>query len=527
MERRENQEQKEITDDGRQKSFWLRDTALPAFPALAGEISRDAVVIGGGLCGILTAFYLQRSGVRTVVLEADTIGNGQTAGTTAKITSQHGKIYHTLTGSLGPERARQYAEGNQQAVAEYGRLISERKIDCDFHKCGAYIYSVKDREAMEQEARSASACGLNADFTLETELPIDVKGAVRFGGQARFSPEKFLGNLAGELEIYEHTQVLHVDRHGVYTGQGRVKAEHIIFACHYPFVNVPGFYFMRMYQERSYVLALEQKGIQTGVLKRKEQQAGTGVSGQSSLLLPEDMYLGIDPGQGFSFRRAGDALLFGGYSHRTGEAGSGVSPYKKLALKARTWWPKAAVTAKWSAQDCMALDQVPYIGKFSKSRENWYVATGFGKWGMTSSMVSAMVISGMMMGNPPDWAPVFSPSRFTPRASAAELAGHMQVSAVNLGKSFLMPPKKALEDLKPGQGKIVEWKGKKTGVYMDEEGKLYPVSPRCPHLGCQLTFNASEKSWDCPCHGSRFSYMGELLSGPAQTGIGKRKKQML
>lgn len=504
----ENQRQKdrrkeETAGSGRQNSFWLRETTLPSFPALSGDISREAVVIGGGMCGILIGFYLRRAGVRTVILEADTIGSGQTAGTTAKITSQHGKIYHTLTGSLGRERARQYAEGNQRAVEEYGRLISERGIDCDFHKCGAYIYSISDREAMEQEARSASACGINAEFTQETELPFDVKGAVRFGGQARFSPEKFLGNLAGELEIYERTQVLDVDRHRVYTNRGRVGTEHVVFACHYPFVNVPGFYFMRMYQQRSYVLALEQRE-----------------SGRSSLLLPENMYLGVDPEQGFSFRRAGNALLFGGYSHRTGEAGNGVSPYKKLWLKAKTWWPGAAVTAKWSAQDCMTFDQVPYIGKFSKNRENWYVATGFGKWGMTSSMVSAMAISGMITGKAPDWAPVFSPSRFTPKASAAEFAGHVQVSTVNLSKSFFMPPQKALADLKPGQGKIVEWKGKKTGVYMDENGKLYAVSPRCPHLGCQLAFNPAERSWDCPCHGSRFSYKGELLCGPAQKGIG-------
>ena len=512
---RKNPKPKESAGGSRQNSFWLRDTKIPFFPVLSGEIRRDAVVIGGGMCGILIGYYLKQAGVRAVILEADTIGSGQTAGTTAKITSQHGKIYHTLVKNLGQERAGQYAEGNQRAVAEYGRLISERGIDCDFHKCGAYIYSMTDREAMEQEARSASACGINASFTQETELPFEVKGAVRFGGQARFSPEKFLGNLAGELEIYEHTQVLNVDRYEVYTSRGKVTAEHIIFACHYPFVNVPGFYFMRMYQQRSYVLALEQKGAQA-----------TKESGQGGLLLPENVYLGVDPGPGFSFRRAGDALLFGGYSHRTGEMGSGVSPYKKLALKARTWWPKAAVTAKWSAQDCMTLDQVPYIGKFSGSRENWYVATGFKKWGMTSSMVSAMVISGIITGNSPDWAPVFSPSRFTPKASAAEFSGHMQVSTVNLSKSFLMPPKKTPEDLKPGQGKIVEWKGKKTGVYMDEKGKLYPVSPRCPHLGCQLAFNPSEKSWDCPCHGSRFSYTGELLCGPAQTGIGLEEKKI-
>ncbi len=506
MVKQKEKQRQETRKQESQNSFWLRDTVLPDFPALFGDISREAVIIGGGMCGILIGYYLKRAGIRTVILEADTIGSGQTAGTTAKITSQHGKIYRTLTGSLGPERARQYAEGNQRAVVEYGRLISERRIDCDFHKCGAYIYSVTDREAMEQEARSASACGINAVFTQETELPFDVKGAVRFGGQARFSPEKFLGNLAGELEIYEHTQALDVDRHMVYTNRGRVRAEHIIFACHYPFVNVPGFYFMRMYQQKSYVVALEQKEAQTGK--------------PGSLLLPDHVYLGVDPEQGFSFRKAGDALLFGGYSHRTGETGNGVSPYKKLELKAGTWWPKAAVTAKWSAQDCMTLDQVPYIGKFSRNRENWYVATGFGKWGMTSSMVSALAISGMIAGNPPDWAAVFSPSRITPKASAAELAGHMQVSTVNLSKSFFMPAKKTLEGLKPGQGKVVEWKGKKTGIYMDETGTLYPVSPRCPHLGCQLTFNPNEKSWDCPCHGSRFSYTGELLCGPAQTGIG-------
>ena len=476
------------------ESIWEHEVTLPERKNLPGNIEREAVVIGGGLCGILTGYYLQNAGVKTVILEADRIGSGQTGKTTGKITSQHGCAYARLVSRLGRERARQYAQGNQYAVTEYGRLIRREKIDCDFHRCAAYLYSVRSSEEMEREAAAAAACGIHGNYTEETELPFPVKGAVRFSGQARFSPLKFLEHLSRELEIYEHTKVVSAEHDRVMTNWGTVKADYIIFACHYPFVNFPGFYFMRMYQQRSYVLALK------------------------DAFLPEHMYLGVDPDHSYSFRTAGDHLLLGGEGHRTGEHWGLASRYEKLGLRARTWWPRAVVTDRWSAQDCMTMDGLPYIGRFSRMTDHWYVAAGFGKWGMTSSMVSALILSGMITGNTPEWAGVFSPSRLTPGASSSQFFSHSGKTAKNLAKAWL-PPKEALAGLKPGEGKIVEWKGRKAGVYMDEAGGIYPVSPRCPHMGCQLTFNQDEKSWDCPCHGSRFSYKGELLDGPAQEGL--------
>ena len=274
------------------------------------------------------------------------------------------------------------------------------------------------------------------------------------------------------------------------TDRGTVTAEHVVFACHYPFRNVPGYYFLRMHQERSYVLALE-------------NAAGL-----------EGMYFGTD-GDGLSFRPQGDLLLLGGGGHRTGENSAG-GQYQKLRQAARSFWPESRETAAWSAQDGMPLDGVPYIGRFSATTPNWYVATGFQKWGMTSSMVAARLLTDLITTGASPWEEVFTPQRFQPSAAGKALLQESTQAAKGLGRRLFTPPRAEVEALPRGHGGVVEYRGEKLGVYKDDGGEVFCVSVRCPHLGCQLEWNPDEKSWDCPCHGSRFDYRGRLLDGPAQ-----------
>lgn len=467
----------------------------PIRPALQKNLRADAAVIGGGMAGVLTAYFLQEKGLHTVLLEAGETGGGQTGNTTAKITSQHGLIYHRLKEQLGEAPARQYAGANQRAIEEYRRIISENAVDCDFTPCSAFLYtaSLENQDAFERECRAAESLGLPAALTKETELPFPVAAALRFEGQARFHPLKFLRALTEPLELYEHTAVQSVEGKRIVTPGGEVAADHIIFACHYPFLNTPGYYFMRMHQERSYVLALE----------NAEQM--------------ENMYLGTDPG-GLSFRPCGQRLLLGGGNHRTGENQAG-GQYRKLREEARRYWPNHREAAHWSAQDCMTLDGVPYIGPFSAAAPNWYVATGFQKWGMTSSMVSAMLLSDLVTKGESPWQEVFSPQRFRPSSSAQQLMKETAHAAKGLTRRFFTPPSADIAALPPGHGGVVECGGEKIGVYKDESGETYLVSVRCPHLGCQLEWNPDEKSWDCPCHGSRFDYRGNRIDNPAQENL--------
>ena len=453
------------------ESVWMEDTKIRTREPLPGDLEVPAVVIGAGLAGILTAYYLKQAGIRTVVLEADRIGSGQTKNTTAKITSQHNLIYARLIRTFGRRMAEHYASANEAAIGEYERLIAEKGIRCDFARRPAYLYSRTGTGLLARETEAAQSLGIQASFETECELPFPVAGAVRFGRQASFHPLKFLAALAEEVEVYEQTKALKVEGRRVETARGWVTAEHVVFAAHFPFINVPGYYFARMYQERSYV----------GALEGAERFEG--------------MYLGIDR-DGLSFRTCGDLLLLGGGSHRTGRnkedrAGGGCR-YGELLGRAREICPGSREALRWSAQDCMTLDGLPYIGRFSRRRPFWYVATGFGKWGMTTAMVSARILTALIGGRECPETDIFSPQRHFTAQAAKELAVHGAHTVKGLAKHLLPSGNRA-------------------------------IVPNCPHMGCRLERNPDEESYDCPCHGSRFDREGHLMDGPAQTDCRRKK----
>ena len=473
------------------ESLWRWDAAAPAGRSLGGDLTVDAAVIGGGMAGVLTARALAGAGLHAVILEARTLGSGQTGNTTAKITAQHGLIYTRLIRQLGESRARLYARANQEAVEEYRRL-ARSGIRCDFMDCPAYLYSRSRELPLVREDAACRALGLETAFTVTTTLPFPVKGAVRMERQAMLHPLKFLYGAAQGLEVYEHTPVLTAEEDRLTTPRGRVTARYVVFACHYPFVNFPGLYFARMHQERSYVAA---------------------VSGAPQL---DGIYYGVDPG-GLSFRNAGAYLLVGGGGHPTGK-GAERSPYDMLEDQAKAFWPQTVPAARWSAQDCVTLDGLPYIGVFSPSRPHWYVATGFQKWGMTASMVAADLISAQITGQEHPLSSVLSPRRFSWTA-ARSLAGESGRAAKGLLRGWLWRPGMSLDQLPAGQGAVVTWHGKKVAAYREPDGQVHLTSPRCAHLGCQLNWNPEEHTWDCPCHGSRFDCDGNLIDNPAQTGL--------
>lgn len=453
----------------------------------------DTVVIGAGMSGILTAYYLQKQGKKVIVLESDRIAGGQTENTTAKITAQHGYIYSLLSEKYNKDYAKLYAQANNMAIDEYDNLISDEKIDCDFKRVNSYLYEREDNNTnskkLKKELDAAKQSGIKASFVNRTVLPFSVSGAICFENQAQFHPLKFIKHLSDKLIIYENTRVLKVKGHKIITDKGVLYGENIVFTTHYPFPRIPGFYFAREHQERSYVVAV--KGIPKW----------------------EGMYYSEEK-NGLSFRWFHDILLIGGGGHRTGKTGEKYG-YTELKNQIDKIYPEYEEVCHWSAQDCLTHDELPFIGKFSIFRPYWYVASGFKKWGMTTSMISAHVISDAICEKENPYNVLFTPQRFHLSCSATKLLKDIGISILGLIKGHFYMPIFSAKNLNCGEAVIARRGLKRYGLYKDNNGVVHQISVKCPHMGCELHWNGEEHTWDCPCHGSRFDCDGNLLDGPS------------
>lgn len=432
------------------KSLWLDNFDLPLFAPLEGDTKTDVLIIGGGLTGLLCGDALRKAGVDSVVIEADRICHGVTGCTTAKITAQHGLVFDKILSRFGREKAQMYLKANLWALEQYRKLC--KGIGCEFEEQDSWVYALDDRRKLEKEMRALEKIGASAELMDDLPLPFQTAGGIRFAHQAQFHPLKFAAQIAKDLKVFDRTKALSYEgMNAVVTNRGRIRAEKIIVATHFPIFNKHGSYFLKMYQQRSYVLALDNCPRLNG------------------------MYVD-ESGKGLSFRNHGHLLLLGGGSHRTGKTGGNWEVLRKAAAR---YYPQSREQGCWATQDCVTLDEIPYIGQYSKNTPSIYVATGFNKWGMTSAMVSAMILSDLIQGRENPYAELFSPSRTILRP---QLLCNALESTVNL---------------------------------------LTPTKPRCPHLGCALKWNAAEHSWDCPCHGSRFGEDGKLLNNPATDDLKK------
>lgn len=479
----------------KKESLWSLTTKFDSYSKLLKDIECDVLVIGGGIAGILTAYFLTLNNINVVLVDAKSICSGQTSCTTAKITSQHGACYQKIEKMFSIDVARFYADANEKAIDEFDKIIFDNRIDCDFMRLPSYLYTVRSTDVLEKEFSFIQKCNINAVLTACTELPFDVKLALRYQNQAQFNPLKFLKALTNYISIFENTRVNKVEDNIAYCENAKIKAKKIVFATHYPIINFPGLYFTRMHQSRSYVVALK---------------------GSTNL---NAMYYGVDKGA-LSYRNYKDMILLSGVSHRTGE--DSKSPYEYLIKKGKEYFPQNEVCCKFSAQDCMTPDYMPYAGVYAKSHSDWYVLTGFSKWGMTNSMISSKLVSDMITGKKNALEKILTPSRFN-LSTVKPVLNETFHAIKGLSKTALRIPMNSVSDIPYGGAKVVVLSGKRCGVYKSEEGDIYAVSARCPHMGCALSWNSVEKTWDCPCHGSRFSYTGELLDSPSQISLKRYK----
>ena len=425
------------------KSIWEKDVQRVRFDALKENKKTDVLIIGGGIAGILCAYKLKNAGVDCILVEADEICSGITKNTTAKITLQHGLIYDKMIRRYGEGKARIYIEAQNKACNEYAQICES--INCDYEKRDSYVYSLNDLKKIEKEITALNQLGVRAEFSEACKLPFKVSGAVCVKDQAQFHPLKFLFAIAKSLKIYEHTKVVELMPYKAKTNHGEITYKKLIIATHFPILNKHGLYSLKLYQHRSYVISL--KGVQN-------------ING---------MYVD-ESDTGLSLRSYGDFLLLGGGGHRTGKQGG---CWQELENFAKNHYENFEIVGKWATQDCMTLDDIPYIGEYSKSANDVYVATGFNKWGMTNAMVAADILCDLVRGKFNIYADVFNPSRSVM---------HLKLA---------------------------------TNVFESIVGILTPTVPRCPHLGCALKYNKAEHTWDCPCHGSRFTESGELIDNPA------------
>jgi glycine/D-amino acid oxidase-like deaminating enzyme/nitrite reductase/ring-hydroxylating ferredoxin subunit len=495
-------------------SFWIATTPETSYPALEEDLETDVAVVGAGIMGITAAVLLKRAGKRVVLLESKRIVHGATGYTTAKVTAGHGALYSHLESSFGAETAKTYAEAQQAAIEWIAQTVTGDGIECDFERRANYVYAetAEEREQLRAEAEAEQRAGLRASYIEDTPLPYAVAGAVRLDDQAQFHPRKYLLALAATVpgdgsHLFEHSRVEDVDEGepcSVSTASGHaVRANDVVIATQLPILD-RGLFFTKAHPHRSYAVAAP---VEEG---------------------PEGMFLNTGtPTRSVRTMRDGDRLYLsvGGNGHKAGREPDTPERYEQLEQFLRNHWPNAGdIEYRWSTMDFMPLDRVPYIGRLRRRSKHIFTGTGFNKWGMTNGTVAALLVTRRILGQESDWAPVFESKRWHPRAAAGKFLAENASVGVRFFADRVKPARRRRpEDLSPGEGAILRGRGRKSALYRDEAGKLHAFSPVCPHLYCLVTWNPAERSWDCPCHGSRYAGDGTVIQGPATRNLRPRE----
>jgi glycine/D-amino acid oxidase-like deaminating enzyme/nitrite reductase/ring-hydroxylating ferredoxin subunit len=488
------------------QSFWIASTLQSSYPSLTQDLSVDVAIVGAGLAGITAAMLLKKAGKTVAVLEAGRVAEGVSGHTTAKLTSLHQLKYADLIQSLGKEKAALYGASNQAAIEQVATLVRDEHIDCDFERKHAYTFaeSAETLAQVQAEVEAAAEIGLPATFITETSLPFEVSGAIKFSHQAQFHPRKYILCLAGKIAgegsyVFEHSRVCTVDGENpcrVKTAQGpTVTAQDVIVATNLPILD-QGLYFAKTFPKRSYLI-------------------GARID---PAIAPDGMFIGT----GDKYRSirttpledGGLLLLIGGEGHKVGEASDTEERFERLASYAHRHFGVSQVDFYWSTQDMVSFDGVPYIGPLTPLNQHTYVATGFSLWGMSNATLSAMILSDRILGQENPWTTLYDSTRPTPFITSESIKNNLDVGTRWIGdrlKGLFDSP----DNVGPGEARVVTHKGQKVAIYCDANGTRHQVSAVCPHLGCIVAWNAAETSWDCPCHGSRFTPEGAILQGPA------------
>ncbi len=497
------------------ESLWVATAPATDYSPVSEELAVDVAVIGGGIAGLTVAALLKKGGRTAAVLESERVGQGVSGHSTVKVTAGHAVTGSSLARRLGREAGRAYVASNQTALERIASFVAARGIDCDFERTDNYVYaeSAEEVERLEEEAALEKEAGLAASLVSQTSLPFEVAGALRLKNQAQFHPCKYLAGLAGLVQgdgsrVFERTRALGVEEGDpcvVTTSGGRVLAEAVVVATHFPILN-RGLWFTKIFPRREYAVA------------------GPVDPGRA----PVGMHINIGTPKR-SLRtvahEGGRLLIVVGEDHKTGEEPDTSARYRALEAWATEHFGVTSFPYRWSTQDNDTMDGLPFIGPVSRRSEHVFVATGFGGWGMTNGTLAGMILSDRILDRPNAWAALYDTSRLNVVQSApAFLAENAKVAAHWVGDRVRRRPFSA-GHLANGEAAIFRSGLEQVAAYRDEDGQLHTLSAACTHLGCTVAWNAAERTWDCPCHGSRFDYTGRVVHPPAVKPLRKRDLQ--
>ena len=493
-------------------SLWLAGAPPTAYAALEDDAEFDVAVIGGGIAGVSAALLLKRDGARVAVLERGVICGGATGFTTAKVSALQETKLSEIDRLHGADGAAAYAAASLAAVARIGELVGEEGIDCGWERADAYTYAADEEQvdAVVREAHIALAAGLDVHLTNAVPLPFSVAQAVTLPDQGQLDPVRYVRGLAAAVDgdgsrVFESTAVTSVEEGSpcrVRTHDGAtVTARDVIVATNYPLLD-RGLFFARMEAARSYLVAARVRGIATDGMLITAGQPSRSVRAHHD---------GADTW-----------LLVGGEGHLTGSDEAQPARFAALERFARAHWDVIDVPYRWSTQDGMPTDKLPYIGPYTLASSHLFVAAGFQKWGMTSATIAAGVLADLIAHRKNRYAAVFDPNRATVRSAPAVAKAQIWVARHFVGDRLSAAQAGSAAEVPAGEARVVRSGLGKIGVYRDDAGTAHGVSLRCTHLGCLLHFNAAERSWDCPCHGSRFDIDGSVLAGPATVALERR-----
>ncbi|WP_058307641.1 FAD-dependent oxidoreductase [Gracilibacillus massiliensis] len=487
------------------KTIWQDNYSLKPFTALNESVSTEVTIVGGGMTGILAAYLLSEKGVNVVLLERNRLAQSTTGHTTAKVTAQHSVIYHELIEHIGLENTQLYYQSQLDAINLIKTIVDDYKIDCDFEHQQAILYTneSKNEKKLLHEAEAYQKLKISGQLQDELPFSIPVKQGLTMNDQAQFHPLAFLKVIVNHLvkkgvKIYENTTAVDIDvqeKTIVRTAQEyNIISEKVIVATQFPFYEAQAFYSTRMYPSRSYCLAFTSEDT-----------------------YPGGMYLDIDqPKHSLRYvKHNGENIwILGGESHKTGQyRKEDDDPYRDLEKYANKHFPVQEWKYKWSAQDFTTLDKVPYIGVLNKKHPNVYVATGYRKWGMTNSAVAAQLLTDVILDSNNPYKEIYQPRRFHADPDVKKFVSYNTNVAKEFAKGKVTNTK--YEQIEQNKATKTKIDGQTVGLYKDNNNQIHAVDTTCTHLGCECNWNQAELSWDCPCHGSRFSYDGKVIEGPA------------
>lgn len=488
------------------RTYWNATATAPDFPQLRGEVSVDVAVIGGGIVGITTARMLKDKGLTVAVVEARQVGRQVTGRSTAKVTSQHGLIYHTLEQTFGEARARLYGEAQESGVRTISSLAAKYGLDCDIEDKPAYIYTCDEAQVpkIEREAEAAQRLGLPATLVSDTDLPFDVLAALRFDGQAQFHPTKYLAGLAQTIpgdgcHVFENSRAIDWEPTRVVTDQGRVTARHVVMATHLPLGQV-GLYYAQAYPQAEPVIAAKIGRV------------------------PEGMYISVEhPSHSIRTHRAASGDIYAivaGTSFKPGRTDEELKHFDEIESWLTEHFDAGPVEHRWVNEDYRSMDGAPFIGWSSSAAGAYLVATGFDAWGISSGTVAGIILADLAAGEENRWLDVFDATRVKPVAGAPTAIKENVHVAKHLVSGYLSRRPHSADDLASGQAAVLKIDGRNVAAFKDEQGQVHAVSAVCSHMGCIVGWNETDRTWDCPCHGSRFEVSGEVIHGPAVKPLG-------